>query len=114
MSLGAAAAVVPGAGDEIVRSARRARAAAAETNTRVVRTRPSFAFSRRRNVRLRRRCVESYERSRELSVLLGFAAEPVLEWAVLDDDELLEVVVLEVLQGALDSGPNASALDDAG
>ena len=82
--------------EEILRSARRVRAAAAETSAHAAMTRPTFVFGRRRNVLARQRCAATYEHTLELKIRLG---NFLLAWATPEGDELLDVVVLELLPG---------------
>ena len=87
------------AAEKILRSARRVRAAAAETSAHSATTRPTFLFGRRRNVRLRERCADTYEHTLELKVQLGLTASPLLEWAGPESDDFVDLVVLELLPG---------------
>jgi hypothetical protein len=88
----------PEAREEILRSARKVRAAAAETSSRAATTRPTLAFGRRRNARARQRCADTYEHTLELKIRLGLAASPLLEW-VDPESDFVDVVVLELLPG---------------
>jgi hypothetical protein len=99
MAAVSAAVASPQAREQILRSARMVRAAAAETSAHTASTRPTLVFGRHRNLRARQRCADTYEHTLELKIRLGLAPSPDLEWIGPGSADFGDVVVLELLPG---------------